>query len=76
MSQDKMEVRNPEAEEALRKIAENIKTMTPDGMGFTIMLFDLEGAGDNAMFYMSSAERGDMVKAMKEFISRYDLPTE
>lgn len=72
---ENFEVHQPEAEAALREIGNKIKDMTPAGMGFTVLLFDLEGAGENAMFYMSSADRSDMVEAMKEFISKYDLPT-
>lgn len=70
---DKMEVQNEEAEAALRKIGDYINGMVPAGMGFSLLLFDF-GDGGN-MFYLSSAQREDMLKAMKEFISKQE-PTE
>lgn len=69
-SKDNYEVRNEAAEKALRDIADHINGMVPAGMGFTLLLFDF-GEGGN-MFYMSSADREDMIKAMKEFISKQE----
>lgn len=68
MADKDFEVRSEEAEKALREIGEYIKGMVPAGMGFSLLLFDY--GPDGSMFYMSSAKREDMIKAMKEFISK------
>lgn len=60
-------VKDKEAEEALKNIGRMVKKeMLPEGYGFTLLVFPFgEGGG---MFYMSSAQRDTMIKAMKEFI--------
>jgi hypothetical protein len=69
-------VRHAGVESAMRELANDIKPKVPDGFGFTLMIFSygktgLKGEGDaGSMFYISSAQRQDMVKAMKEFIAR------
>jgi hypothetical protein len=69
-------VRNPDVEAALRELAQDIKARVPDGFGFTLMIFSYGQTGlakegpAGSMFYISSAERQDMVQAMKEFIAR------
>lgn len=65
------DVKNPQIEEVLRKVGEVIKEMTPPGWGFTVLLFDVNTT-KGSMFYLSSARREDMVKAMKEFIEKND----
>ena len=67
------QVRDEQAEEALRKIGEFLTELTPEGMGFAILLFDY-GEGGN-MFYAAKAKREDMIKAMKEFISKNEDET-
>lgn len=59
-------VRNEYAEKALKELGEELKKKVPEGMGFTLMLFDYGGGGN--MFYISTANRKNMVEAMKEFI--------
>ena len=52
----------------LKAIAADIHERLPLGFGFTLLLFEYgEGGG---LFYISSAERSDMIAAMKEFIQR------
>lgn len=63
------EVRNEIAERALKLLGQAIKETVPPGMGFALLLFDY-GPGGN-MFYTSSANREDMVKAMQEFIQKH-----
>lgn len=62
----KFRVRDEKAESALRNIGQIIKRKTPDGMGFALLLFDYGNGGN--MFYISSAQRQDMLNAMREFI--------
>lgn len=60
------EVKNAQVQKALRELGQDLKEKMPEGMGFTLLMFDY---GENgAMFYLSSAQREDMIKAMKEFI--------
>jgi hypothetical protein len=69
-------VRSTEVESALRTLAKRISPDVPKGFGFTLMLFSYGQTGlakegpAGSMFYISSARRDDMVKAMREFISR------
>lgn len=60
-------VKDEKAQEALKNIGRMVKKeMLPEGYGFALLVFPFgEGGG---MFYMSSAERETMIKAMKEFI--------
>lgn len=66
-------VRNQEIETLLRKLGRRIKDMMPPGWGFTLMIFNF-GSPENTtgagMFYISSAQRDDMIRAMREFITR------
>jgi hypothetical protein len=68
-------VRSKDVEAALRELASLIKPQVPTGYGFTLLIFSygamgLKGEGKaGAMFYISSAQRDDMIKAMKEFIA-------
>lgn len=64
----RFEVRDKEAETTMRKIGGMLKQIIPEGMGFTFLLFDYGSEGN--MFYISSAQREDMIKAMEEFIKK------
>ncbi len=67
-SDPRYQVKNPEAEAALKDIGRIIKDQMPDNMGFALLMFDY--GKDGAMFYLSSAQREDMVKAMLEFLQK------
>jgi len=65
-------IRNDEIEALLRRLANTLKGSMPEGWGFTLMLFNY-GEGTKAsdgMFYISTAQRDDMIKVMREFIAR------
>jgi hypothetical protein len=64
------EVKNVEIETALREIGNDLKQRMPQGWGFT--LFILSHGEGGATFYISTIERSDMIKAMKEFIKRQE----
>ena len=66
----KMQEFNEQVEFALRETAEFIKAdgRLPIGMGFMLLMFDF-GEGGN-MFYISDAQRDDVLKAMQEFIDK------
>ncbi len=60
---------NPEIKKKLRELAEKLKGEMPKGWGFTLLMFDYQEEGEEgSMFYISSAQRADMIKVMKEFI--------
>lgn len=63
------EIRNAEVEEKLRTIGRSLKDQMPEGFGFTLLIFSYT---PGAMFYMSSAERTDMIAAMREFIAKHE----
>jgi hypothetical protein len=68
------EVKDEEIEKKLRFIGSIIKKQLPKELGFTLMLFDYGEKGN--MFYISSAQREDMIKAMKEFIAKNEKQPE
>lgn len=72
MNNEDFQVKNALIEEQLKRIGREIKEKMPENWGFTIMMFDLN-TNSGSMFYLSSAERGDMIKAMQEFISKQGL---
>lgn len=62
-------VRNARIESELRATAEAIKARLPEGWGFTLQIFSYGAGGAN--FYISTAERDDMLRVMQEFIERH-----
>lgn len=66
------QVRNEEVEATLKLLGEHM----PEGFGFTLLLFDTADRPDAApgsIFYISSADRGDMIVALKEFIKKQEM---
>jgi hypothetical protein len=56
------------AVEASRKIGRELKQSMPEGVGFAVLVFDFGGKGNLA--YVSNAQRPDMLRAMREFITK------
>lgn len=61
-------IRNDEIEAVLRKLANQLKEQMPEGWGFTLQIFSYGENGVN--FYISTANRDDMIRLMQEFINR------
>ncbi len=61
-------IRDPEIEKLLRSLGEFLGNKMPEGWGFNLMLFTYGEGG--ALFYISSAQREDVIKVMKEWINR------
>lgn len=61
-------VSDPEVEATLRELSQHVGSRLPEGWGFTLLLFSYGPNGN--LFYMSSAEREDVINVMKEFIQR------
>lgn len=70
------EVRSPIVEDLLKELGQGLREVIPKGWGFTLMIFSYGKTGlidegpEGSMFYISSAQRTDMIKAMKEFIAK------
>lgn len=66
------EVRSLEAERVLKQLGQVVGEACPPGYGFSLMIFDFEKLGSTgAMFYISNANREDMINAMQEFIKKF-----
>jgi hypothetical protein len=63
----------------IKKVAQSIGGIIggtlPEGMGFALLIFDLEGGGDKRMNYISNAERATMITALKELIANFERDT-
>ena len=57
-----------ELEEACRELWREIAKEMPEGVGFAFIMFDF-GEGGN-LVYLSNAERGDMRRALEEFLQK------
>ncbi len=70
------QIRNAEIEAMLAMLGRLLKEKMPEGWGFTLLMFDYgektNQPGRDALFYTSSADRGDMILAMKEFIKKQE----
>lgn len=72
----KFKVRNLEIENLLRGIAKVIGDVLPKGWGFSLLIFDYSKPDQKdagSMFYISSAKRETMLKAMLEFIEKQNV---
>lgn len=56
----------------LKELGRSIKDKVPNGWGFTLLLFDYDKGQEGSILYLSSAKREDMVKAMREFLSKHE----
>lgn len=64
------DVRNPEIETKMRAIADRI-TLALEGTGFGFSLFLVEfNKKDGALFYISSAQRDDLVPIIEQWCAR------
>lgn len=68
--QPSYEVHHAGAERMLREIGNTLKKRMPPGWGFSLFIFSYGEQGE--MFYLSSASRPDMLKALKEFIAKQE----
>jgi hypothetical protein len=55
--------------EKIRDFGRKVKAECPPGWGYTVLMFDYN-TEDGSMVYFSSANREDMIKALKEFIEK------
>lgn len=69
---DSFEVRNEKIEGSLREVGRAIAGELPEGWGFCLFIFDFAPKG--SLFFLSTAERADMLKLLEEFIERQERP--
>lgn len=62
------DVRDPRMEEILRRLGTKIGVSLPSSWGFMLMLFEYGENGN--LFYISSAEREDVIRVLESFIGR------
>lgn len=67
------QIENAEIEGLLNEIGKSLGKKMPKGWGFNLLLFSFGEGG--AMFYISNAQRPDMIAAMKEFIGKQEAQT-
>lgn len=65
------EVRNEELEKLLNDLGQKIKSSMPQGYGFTLLISSYGQGG--SMFYISSVDRSDVLRMMREFIQKHEL---
>lgn len=68
--EEKYEVKNEEIINLLKEEGRAFKMRMPEGWGFTLFMFNYgkESKKGDGMFYLSSAQRQDMIKSLEEFI--------
>jgi hypothetical protein len=54
----------------LQALAAHIGAALPNGWGFSLLLFEYGDRPDKSLFYISSAQREDVIAVMHEFIRR------
>jgi len=62
------ELDNPEMHDTLNKLGGVVGNALPEGWGFTLLLFSY--GPDGQLFYISSAQRADVLNMMREFLQR------
>ena len=63
------EVRNEQIEQLLKDLGLFLKSSMPPGYGFSLLIFGFTPG--NELFYLSSAQREDMIRTMQEFIAKF-----
>lgn len=63
------EVENEKIQKLLLELGRKIKDGMPEGYGFTLLIFGF--SPNDELFYLSSAQRQDMVRTMREFIQKF-----
>lgn len=57
-------------QETLREMANILKACLPEGIGYTLWLYDYGAKGNTV--YISTAVREDMIKLVKEWLAKAD----
>lgn len=62
------ELDNPEIKELLNRLGNSLGAQMPEGWGFTLFLFTYGEGG--SLFYISSAQKADMLNTIAEFLQK------
>ena len=62
------EIQNEQIQDLLLVLGNNLKARMPPGYGFSLLIFGYE---NHELFYLSSAQREDMIRTMQEFIAKF-----
>lgn len=66
----RFDVENEQVRATLNSIAKKIGGALDKGWGFTLLLFEF--GPDGSLFYISSAEREDVIRMVKEWVAKQD----
>ena len=66
------EVRDEKLEELLRQMGRKMKELMPPGYGFSLLIFGFHPRND--LFYISSAQREDMIRTIFLYLLKKGLP--
>lgn len=61
-----------EIREQMQAVGEAVSMFLPDGYGFTLLIFRTGDVEDGRMNYMSTANREDMLVALKELVANME----
>lgn len=65
-----MTEREEQANNMLQEIMQEIKNKLPEGMGFTLLVYEFGDKEGRRMLYASNSNREDVMKAMLEFVDK------
>ncbi len=60
----------PEVRKQMQELGDVLGAALPRGYGFALLVFDLDSSG--FMNYISNADRGDVKKALREFVQHME----
>ena len=65
-----MTEREEQVNNMLQEIMQEIKNKLPEGMGFTLLVYEFGDKEGRRMLYASNSNREDVMKAMLEFVDK------
>lgn len=65
-----MTEREEQANNMLQEIMQEVKNKLPEGMGFTLLVYEFGDKEGRRMLYASNSNREDVMKAMLEFVDK------
>lgn len=65
-----MTEKEKQANDMLQEIMKDIQKKLPEGMGFTLLIYEFGDKPEKRMLYGSNSNREDVLKAMLEFVDK------
>lgn len=65
-----MTEKEKQANDMLQEIMKDIQKKLPEGMGFTLLVYEFGDKEDRRMLYASNSNREDVMMAMLEFVDK------